>query len=97
MAADETKAKTRTYRGNCHCGAFVYEARVPEITSVGECDCSICVKKGYLFVFTSAADNFTVVKGSQDDLVTYKFGANSLEHKVRCDTYLRCWFKPPLV
>lgn len=82
MAAEQPAPETRTYRGNCHCGAFVYEARVPEITTVSECDCSICVKKGYLFVFTGAANNFTVVKGSQDDLVTYTFGGKILEHKV---------------
>lgn len=56
---------------------------MPEITTVSECDCSICVKKGYLFVFTGVAKNFTMVKGSLDDMVTYKFGGNNLEHKVR--------------
>jgi hypothetical protein len=82
MAAEQTSPEMRTYRGNCHCGAFVYEATLPEITQASECDCSMCVKKGYLFVFTNSAKNFKVVKGSQDDLVTYRFGGKNLDHKV---------------
>ncbi|KAM7214092.1 centromere protein V [Rhypophila decipiens] len=63
----------KTYRGNCHCGLFVYEAQLPEIKSVAECNCSLCYKKGYLWVFPGAGD-FKVVKGSEDDLTTYTLG-----------------------
>lgn len=82
MAATETEP-LRTYRGNCHCGAFVYEVQVPEIKSVFECNCSICHKKGYLWVFPGGAGDFRVVKGSDDALTGYSFGPKKLVHKVR--------------
>jgi hypothetical protein len=75
----------KTYRGNCHCGAFVYEADLPEITSGGECNCSICVKKGYVLVFLGR-DKFRVVKGSEDQLTVYAFGTRVLEHLVNPDS-----------
>ena len=80
--ADTEQQPLKTYRGNCHCGAFVYEADLPEITSAIECNCSICVKKGYLFVFLGR-DKFRVVKGSEDQLTVYAFGTRVLEHLVR--------------
>ncbi|KFH45967.1 Centromere protein V-like protein [Hapsidospora chrysogenum ATCC 11550] len=77
--ADTEQQPLKTYRGNCHCGAFVYEADLPEITSAIECNCSICVKKGYLFLFLGR-DKFRVVKGSEDQLTVYAFGTRVLEH-----------------
>lgn len=82
MTRTETQAPIRTYRGNCHCGDYVYEARLPEITSVHECNCSICRKKGYLGVFLGVDDDFRVVKGADDGLVSYTFGPGKLAHKV---------------
>ncbi|KAM4066690.1 glutathione-dependent formaldehyde-activating gfa [Hirsutella rhossiliensis] len=70
----------RTYRGNCHCGAVVFEAELPEITSVHECNCSICHKKGYLGLFPHA-DAFRFVKGSDVDMTSYTFGPKKLVHK----------------
>ncbi|PWI72180.1 mitochondrial carnitine/acylcarnitine carrier protein [Purpureocillium lilacinum] len=72
----------RTYRGNCHCGAFVYEAELPEIKSVFECNCSICHKKGYLWVFPGEG-KYRVVKGGDETLTGYTFGPKKLTHKVR--------------
>ncbi|RDA88630.1 hypothetical protein CP532_5854 [Ophiocordyceps camponoti-leonardi (nom. inval.)] len=78
--------KLRTYRGNCHCGRYVYEAELPEIKSLYDCNCSICTKKGYLGVFVGAADgSFRVVKGSDDDLTSYSFGPKNWLHKF-CST-----------
>ncbi|PNY29805.1 Centromere protein V [Tolypocladium capitatum] len=87
MVTTETEP-LRTYRGNCHCGAFVYEAELPEIKSVFECNCSICHKKGYLWVFPGEAGDFRVVKGTDDVLTGYKFGPKKLVHKFcpRCAT-----------
>jgi hypothetical protein len=70
----------RTYRGNCHCGAFVYEAELPEIKSAMECNCSICHNKGYLWV--SAKAKYEVVKGTDDTLARYTWGPKKLVHRV---------------
>ncbi|KAM0275888.1 hypothetical protein ACHAQH_007320 [Verticillium albo-atrum] len=70
-----------TYRGNCHCGAFVFEVDLPVLTSVTECNCSICRRKGYIGNFPISRDVFRVVKGAEDDLVIYEFGAKRFQHK----------------
>lgn len=70
---------TKKYRGNCHCGAFVFEIEAPEIKTATECQCSICTKKGYLWTKPSKA--MTVIKG-EGTLVRYAFGAKNLDHHV---------------
>jgi hypothetical protein len=82
MASTGATSELKTYRGNCHCGAFVYEVKLPEIKGVGQCNCSICTKKGYLWVFPST-ENFKIVKGAESDLTEYQFGVKNLTHKVR--------------
>ena len=32
----------KTYYGNCHCAAFKFSMKVPELKSVRTCNCSIC-------------------------------------------------------
>ncbi|PHH85937.1 hypothetical protein CDD83_10976 [Cordyceps sp. RAO-2017] len=77
-----TDGPERTYRGNCHCGAFVFEARLPEVRAVHECNCSLCRRKGYLFVFAAeAGDGFRVVRGAEEALTSYTFGAGEMFHK----------------
>ncbi|KAM3497044.1 hypothetical protein MY10362_009589, partial [Beauveria mimosiformis] len=81
MTSTDSASALRTYRGNCHCGAFVYEAELPEITAASECPCSICRKKGYLFAGTNSKTHFKVVKGSLESLSEYTFGTKALRHK----------------
>ncbi|KAK5995254.1 hypothetical protein PT974_03653 [Cladobotryum mycophilum] len=71
----------KTYRGNCHCGGFVYEVDLPEIKTVVQCNCSFCSKKGHLMAFPGDKGNFRVVKGSEDNLVSYAFGKKERVHK----------------
>lgn len=81
--AESSEPALRTYRGNCHCGAFVYEAEVPEIKDAVSCNCSLCHKKGYLWVVPEL-QNFRVVKGDEDQTLTsYTFGSGCVFHKVR--------------
>jgi hypothetical protein len=83
-------ANLKTYRGNCHCASFVYEVDVPEIKSVGECNCSICTKKGVLWVY-AAPEALRVVKGSEDALTSYNFGTGFATHKVTFHSLSSCW------
>lgn len=71
----------RLYQGACHCGLFAYETRLAEVESAHECNCSLCVKKGYLWIFPGQ-NNFRVLVGDEDKLATYKFGPKLLNHKV---------------
>ncbi|WYZ45269.1 hypothetical protein EsH8_VIII_000585 [Colletotrichum jinshuiense] len=76
-----TEEPKRTYRGNCHCAAFVYEVDLPEIKSVSECNCSICAKKGTLWVVPKNRDAFRVVKGAESELTSYNFASGQMTHK----------------
>lgn len=75
-----SEGNLKTYRGNCHCGAFVYEARLPEITSYTQCNCSICDKKGYAYLVPEGGQ-VDVVKGSIDELATYAFNTGGFVHR----------------
>ncbi|KAI1769514.1 glutathione-dependent formaldehyde-activating enzyme [Hypoxylon sp. FL1150] len=73
---------TKTYRGNCHCGAYVYEvkAATPENLKVSECNCSSCYKKGALYALYKTEDiNF--IKGDPSTLTDYTFGEKKWHHR----------------
>ncbi|GJC94115.1 glutathione-dependent formaldehyde-activating enzyme [Colletotrichum higginsianum] len=80
MSAFNEQDPKRTYRGNCHCAAFVYEVELPEIKRAGECNCSVCAKKAALWA-SSAREDFRVVKGAESELSNYNFGSGQLTHK----------------
>ncbi len=75
-------SKRQLYQGGCRCGLFTYESQLTATQSAFKCNCSLCVKKGYLWVFPGQ-NNFKVLTGSEDKLTTYKFGPKKLSHKVR--------------
>jgi hypothetical protein len=80
--ADSTTTPTpelKTYYGNCHCGAFKFNIRIPELASVTECDCSICFKKAYKWIFPGP-NCFNIEKGD-GTLKEYEFGRKSMAHK----------------
>ncbi|KAJ7827626.1 Mss4-like protein [Mycena olivaceomarginata] len=69
------------YRGNCHCGAFKFKVKAPELKAAIECTCSICSKNGYLLALPDR-DQFTVVEGDENTtLKTYLFGKKMVAHK----------------
>ncbi|RWA05046.1 hypothetical protein EKO27_g10059 [Xylaria grammica] len=74
----------KTYRGNCHCAAFVYEISLPEIKQATECNCSICYKKASIFVFPKPSD-VKFVKGDPSALTNYTFNEKKFTHKF-CST-----------
>jgi hypothetical protein len=75
MAATEDKE----YSGGCHCGAYTYKLITPELTEGMVCDCSICCKKAYVWLFPYHG-RFEVVKDGE--LASYNFGKGKLTHKV---------------
>jgi hypothetical protein len=81
-------ADTKTYEGNCHCGAIKFSVVLPalESTPLHSCLCSICTKKGYLFVFPLKSA-ITVTKGAGTDglgagvLTDYAFNSKQVAHR----------------
>lgn len=79
MAGSDSK----TYRGNCHCGAFIYEVTIPEIKTVFACNCGWCSRKAHLYVpLSDPASQFALIKGEESNLTTYAFGNKTREYKV---------------
>ena len=70
-------AESRNYTGGCHCGEVRFEVTA-DITSAVSCNCSICQKRGALWVFV-APESFALRAGLED-LKDYQFGKKSIHH-----------------
>ncbi|KAJ7887557.1 glutathione-dependent formaldehyde-activating enzyme [Mycena olivaceomarginata] len=76
-----------SYRGNCHCGAFKFIFKAPELKEAESCNCSICSKKGSLWVFPSSSGLVSVVQGNEDTtLKNYEFGLKTHKFCSTCGT-----------
>ncbi|MEZ5937198.1 MAG: GFA family protein [Hyphomonadaceae bacterium] len=67
--------------GSCHCGAvkFSVETDLGPGSSVFECNCSHCARKGLLLHFVSP-DQFTL-ETPEAKLTEYRFNTHSIAHK----------------
>jgi len=67
----------QTYHGSCHCGAVSFEVDA-DLSKLVQCTCSICVKKGGLFVRLPDAQ-FRLLSG-EGDLTLYQFNTKTAKH-----------------
>lgn len=76
----DTQAPKQTYKASCHCGAFVYNVTTASLdnasTEVVRCNCSICARNGYLFIYVPN-DQVEFTSGILDDL---KVSHHLLQH-----------------
>jgi Uncharacterized conserved protein len=72
------KYKSVTYEGGCHCGAVRFQVVVNN-HKVDDCNCSICVKKGFMHLIVTQ-EQFNLLQG-EDVLKTYKFNTGVAQHK----------------
>ncbi|MCJ1258198.1 hypothetical protein MMC24_006029 [Lignoscripta atroalba] len=70
----------RWYEAQCHCAAVRYKINIPNLDShpVLSCNCSICTKNGYLFVYPLREE--VVFHQGYDHLKKYEFGKKSKDH-----------------
>ncbi|OBT98943.1 hypothetical protein VE01_02456 [Pseudogymnoascus verrucosus] len=76
MSAKVDPADFKTYHGGCHCGAFKFAIRIPELKDIMACNCSICIKNGILgniWFRDDGPEEFIVEKGDIDALKKYSF------------------------
>jgi hypothetical protein len=66
------------HTGGCHCGRVRFEAYAPARVEVGECNCSMCSRFGYLHLVVPG-DRFKLLQGA-DALTTYSFHTNTAKH-----------------
>ncbi len=76
------------YIGGCHCGAIRFEVEAPAHVEASECNCSICLKSGYLHLIVPKS-KFTLRKGAEH-ITTYTFNTGIARHTF-CKT---CGVKP---
>lgn len=65
------------YRGSCHCGKIAYTVD-GELSSVIECNCSHCSRKGYLLWFIGR-DQLKITT-PESDVATYTFNKHLIQH-----------------
>jgi hypothetical protein len=76
------------YKGSCHCQAIQFEVEAPEVIEAEYCNCSICIKSGYLHLIVPLSQ-FKLLTG-EDKLSTYSFNSGIAKH-----TFCRiCGVKP---
>lgn len=82
MADTSTSQELKTYKGACHCGAIKFSVSLPEIKSVTECNCSICSRKGYAWVFPPAGGLVFEEGMGEEKLKDYEFAKKRMAHRV---------------
>ncbi len=66
-----------TWQGGCHCGAVRFRVET-DVTELLDCNCSICAKKGFLYLIVPGED-FTLLQGNAQ-LTTYTWGTGAAKH-----------------
>jgi len=79
-------------RGGCHCGAVRFTIRIDPSPRLLDCNCSICVKTGFLHLIVPAED-FTLDSGI-DALTSYRFGSGKAEHLFCSTCGIKSFYRP---
>ena len=66
------------HSGGCHCRRVRYEVLAPADLEVGECNCSMCSKTGYLHLMVQK-ERFKLLSG-EDALTSYQFNTGTAKH-----------------
>ena len=67
-----------TYLGGCHCGNVRFAVHAPEQLELGDCNCSMCRRSGYLHLIVANTD-FQLTDG-EDSLTSYRFNTGTAKH-----------------
>jgi len=66
------------FRGSCHCARVSFEVDATPSELV-DCNCSLCQRKGALYVELGETHSFRLLSG-EGDLSTYRFNTNTATH-----------------
>jgi hypothetical protein len=66
------------HKGGCHCGKVRFEVLAPAQLEVGDCNCSMCNKFGYLHLMVQK-ERFRLLSG-EDVLTPYRFNTGTANH-----------------
>jgi len=66
------------HTGGCHCARVRFEVMAPANIEVGECNCSMCSKSGFLHLIVKK-EQFKLLSG-EESLTTYRFNTQTARH-----------------
>jgi len=69
----------KIYNASCHCGSVRFKFTCEEISSGRRCNCSICIRKGFVMSSKYFRPEDVEVEGS-DNLAVYQFGDKDVNH-----------------
>ncbi len=82
----------RTFHGGCHCGAVRFEVQADPGQRISACNCSICLKCGYLHLIVPTA-RFRLLSGA-DVLTSYRFNTGVANHLFCNVCGVKCHYTP---
>ena len=75
----------------CHCGRVRFRIR-SDLGTIGECNCSICTKKGILHL--PVARRRLHLMSGPDDLTTYQFNTGTAKHNFCRHCGIHAFYQP---
>lgn len=66
------------HTGSCHCGAVRFEVEAPEHIEAYECNCSMCLRAGFLHLIVPRS-RFRLLQGAAS-LTSYRFNTGTADH-----------------
>ncbi|HYI49207.1 MAG TPA: GFA family protein [Allosphingosinicella sp.] len=79
-------------QGGCHCKKVRFEAEVPGVVRVLDCNCSICAATGFRHLIVLHGD-FRLLCGG-DALTSYRFGSGAAEHLFCATCGVKSFYQP---
>ena len=71
----------KPYSGGCHCGFIRYTVNLDLSTPTAtKCNCTICLKSGYMAIRVNPADFTLTSPASESELADYQYGSNAMHH-----------------
>ena len=79
-------------RGGCHCKAVRFEAEVPAVVALLDCNCSICAATGFRHLIVPHGD-FRLISGN-GALTSYRFGTGAANHLFCAVCGIKSFYQP---
>jgi hypothetical protein len=67
------------YTGSCHCGRVRFEAEAEAPRALVACNCSMCAKKGSLYLPSWCVRSLRILAG-EEELTAYRFHTRTATH-----------------
>ena len=80
------------HTGGCHCGRVRFEVMAPAQIEVGDCNCSMCGKTGFLHL-VAPKDRFRLLSG-EDALTEYQFNTKKARHLICAHCGIKSFYVP---